>query len=159
MTAHGGTVRALFWVLVFQGVSAVAGGAMLLAGGELRDESFPTEWLDATPFATWFWPGIILGVGLGVSAFALAYGLARRPAWGPLAVLSRATGHHWSWVGSIGLGTGLMAWIVTQLFLIPGTTWLQPLYFAVGAAIVALALTRGVRHRVSQPAAPPDLRH
>jgi membrane protein implicated in regulation of membrane protease activity len=149
-------VRALFCLLIFQALGAMLGGGMLMAQFGGGAEWFPAEWLDDIPFDSWLWPGLILGVGLGVSALALAYGLRRTPRWRVFAFIDRVTGHHWSWAGSVGLGIGLMAWIVVQRLLIPGTTWLQPFYFAVGAAITALALTPGVRrHLRHRPRAGP----
>jgi hypothetical protein len=122
--------RVLLAVLLFQGVSALLGGLMLFGQAAGAVAYFPDEWLTHIPFDNWFWPGVILGGGLGASALALAVGLWRRVPW--------------AWAGAVGLGIGLMAWIVVQRLLIPGTTWLQPFYFAVGAVIVALALTGGV---------------
>jgi uncharacterized protein len=120
------TRRILFGVLLFQGVSGVLGGGMLFAQATGAGSWFPDEWLRDIPFTTWFWPGMILGVGLGVSALVLAFGVRR--------------GRLWSLLGALGLGVGLMAWIVVQRQMIPGETWLQPFYFAVGAVIAGLAI-------------------
>jgi membrane protein implicated in regulation of membrane protease activity len=38
-------------------------------------------------------------------------------------------------------GAGLMAWIGVQWTLLTDRLWLQPLMFAIGAVIVALAVT------------------
>jgi hypothetical protein len=142
--------RALFGLLVFQGVTATAGGAAMVAGATevLRmpaEMGLPDEWLALIPFDTWVWPGVILGVGLGGGALVVAYGLARRPTWAWLGWVERATGHHWTWLGSLALGGGLIAWIGIQWALLPGTAWLQWLYLAVGAGIATTALTRPVR--------------
>lgn len=143
--------RSLVAVLVFQGLSGVLGGVMLVTQPTGDDAWFPAAWLDDIPFASWTWPALILGVGLGVSALVLAYGVRQHPRWSALAFVERATRHHWSWIGAVGLGVGLMAWIVVQRALIAGTTWLQPFYFAVGLAILALALTRDVRAALRSP--------
>lgn len=59
------------------------------------------------------------------------------------------TGHHWSWIGSVALGLGLVAWILAELWLLPDQLWaLQGLYLAVGAAIVGLACSPQVRARL-----------
>lgn len=137
--------RALFLVLAFQGLSGLLGGGMLFAQTVGAGAFFPDEWLGRIPFDSWLWPGVILGGGLGVNALVLAYGIRRLPRWRGLLFVERVTGQHWSWAGSLGLGVALMAWIVVQRLLIPGTTWLQPFYFSVGAAIAALTLTRSVR--------------
>jgi hypothetical protein len=141
-------VRALVVVLAFQGVSAGVGGAMLLAQHAGADAGFPDRWLAHIPFDSWLWPAAILGGGLGLSALILAFAVARRPR--PAGrLLARWPGRRWSWAGSLALGAGLMTWIVVQILLIPGWTWLQPLYLVVGAAIISLALSRSVRSWLS----------
>jgi hypothetical protein len=133
----------LFGLLVFQGLSALAGGAMLFAQTAGAEIGLPNEWLARIPFASWFWPGVILGGGLGASALVLAHGVRRRPRWLWTEPAVSWTGHHWSWAGSLGLGAGLMTWIVVQLIPLPGWSLLQPLYFSVGALIVAFTLSAG----------------
>jgi membrane protein implicated in regulation of membrane protease activity len=40
---------------------------------------------------------------------------------------------------AVAFGLGLVAWIVTQWVLVDAQLWLQPVIFAVGLAIVAVA--------------------
>jgi len=140
--------RWLIGLVAFQGVTGTAGGTAFLVAPESGAEWFPEEWLDRIPFDSFFWPGIILGVGLGVSALVIAYGLVRRPDWRMARSVERWTGHHWSWATSIGLGAGLTAWIVVELLLIPDISWLQPFYFTVGALIVGTSLAPSVREHL-----------
>lgn len=141
---------ALVALLVFDGVGAVGGGAFLLADTSGGAIGWDTSMLARTPFTTYLWPGVILGLGLGVAALVLAYGVWSRPALAWLAPLEGVTGHHWSWSGSLGLGAGLVAWIVVQLVLLDVRTPLQPLMAAVGLAIVATAATPSVRRYLAR---------
>ena len=132
--------RLLVGTVLFQGMTGLLGGLMLIAtpgrDGELL-------------------PGAILAGGLGVTALIIAWGLSRTPASDRLAPIERVTGHHGPWVAAIGLGTGLMAWIVVELVLLPEWSWLQPFYLAVGAVIVATAATPAVHGRLRRPGRQP----
>lgn len=152
---RSGAERSLIGLLVVQAVCATGGGAaMVYASAVGKDEWFPSAWLDHIPFDSLLWPGLILGIGLGVSAGAIGWGVLRRPRWGPFTALTRWTGQHWSWTGTLGLGTGLMAWIVVQRLVLPDISWLQPTFFTVGAALVVLALLPGVRRSLAIPPIP-----
>ncbi|MBY5163924.1 hypothetical protein [Salsipaludibacter albus] len=135
--------------MLFQGVTATAGGTML-AAGSLPAISVPgtitppDAFLDGLPFDTWLIPGLVLGIGLGVSALVISWGLVRRPAWQWLSPLERRTGQHWSWAASIVLGAGLLLWIMVQVTLIP-LSWLQLAYGGLGASILVLATRPSVR--------------
>lgn len=145
--------RVLAGTVLFQGVTGLVGGLLLMTTP--GDEEFlPEAYFDHIPFASWFWPGVILAGGLGITALLIAWGLLRTPTWDWAAPIERRTGHHWSWMAAIGLGIGLMAWIVVQLVLLPEWSWLQPLYLAVGAVIVTTALTPAVRGRLRHPGRP-----
>jgi hypothetical protein len=53
-----------------------------------------------------------------------------------LAALRRAAPHP---LWAVAFGLGLVGWIVTQWVLVDAQLWLQPVIFAVGLAIVAVA--------------------
>jgi hypothetical protein len=146
-------VVTLVALLVFHGLGAVGGGAFLVADPTGGAIGWDTSLLERTPFSTFLWPGLILGVGLGVSGLVLAVGVWSRPAWTPFAPLERLTGHHWAWAGSLGVGTGLVAWIVVQVLLIDARTPLQPLMAVVGLAIVATTASRPARRYLAAGAA------
>lgn len=122
-------------LLVFLGVSAVAGGVMLLV--DIRDASmFPVEWLDELPLVdSWLVPGLVLGLGFGVGSLVVAYGMLARP--GPLARLA--------WWATIALGVGQVAWIGLELVYLPGWSWLQVIYGATGLALALLPLLPSAR--------------
>jgi len=106
-------------------VSAV-GGAVGLVGGGVQ---FPLAWLAGTPFGSYTLPGLILGVVVGGSALIAALLVPRRH---PLGVLA-----------ALGAGLIQVGWIVGEVILV-GTTgnlmlFLQVAYFALGAALAALA--------------------
>lgn len=148
-TPRPASERWLIGLVLFQGITGTIGGLVLLINGS----GMPESWLAEIPFTSWFWPGIILGVGLGLAPLGIGYGLLRRASPGVLADAEVAVGYRWPWVGSVCLGIGLVAWIVVELLLIPEVHWLmQPLYLGVGAGIVGTAVRPRVRERWRVPA-------
>lgn len=96
-------------VLVFLGISALAGGiAMVLGMGAAP----PETWLDEIPaIDNWVLPGLVLGIGFGAGSLVAAYGMLRRPRFGWLGSVEQLTRHHWSWIATILIGPGHVDWI------------------------------------------------
>jgi len=135
-------------LLVFLGVSAVFGGIELTFGLSAT-HMFPADWLDRVPLIdSWVLPGLVLGIGFGIGSLVVAYGMLRRPRWGWLAPAELATGQHWSWAATIGLGLGQVVWILLELVYLPGVSSLQVVYGGVGAALVVLPALPSARHHL-----------
>jgi hypothetical protein len=130
------------------GVTATGGSLGLYFAGEP-----PYDWLEKTPFDTPLGPALILGIGFGLGSLVVLYGLLRRPQWPWLGWLERLTGHHWAWAGTIAIGLGQMAWIVTELFLLPEISWLQAVYGPLGLALAVGPLTTSARSSLATSAA------
>jgi hypothetical protein len=129
-------------VLVFLGVSAVAGGVAMVFG---IGAAPPREWLGRIPLInTWVIPGLVLGIGFGLGSLLAAYGMLRRPRWARLRPVERLTRRHWSWIVTILLGLGHIAWIVIELIYIP-LSGLQAVYGSVGVALLLLPVHPAVR--------------
>ena len=126
-------------LLGFLGVTATAGGgAFLLGPTEGEAAWFPSEWLDELPLVDSFvLPGLVLGVGFGLGSLGTLWGMLRRPHWAVLGWAERLTGMHWSWLATVALGVGHMAWIGLELAYLDFSA-LHAVYGAVG---VALAVT------------------
>lgn len=103
-------------------LNAFAGGYYGMSGAP----SVPVAWLDGTPFEDYVVPGLILFVAVGGSMSAAAL-------TGVFAGQRRA-----SLAGS-GAAVVLLGWIVVQVAMIGYVSFLQPLFFAIGLAIFALA--------------------
>lgn len=141
---RSGATWTLVGLLAFQGLGAISGGLTFLADASGASAGLDPGLLARTPFDSFLWPGALLALGLGAPALVLVHAVLRRPRLAPLDALERATGQHWSWAGTLLLGVALLSWITVQVLLIE-TSWLQPLMFAVGAALVGLPLTSRVR--------------
>jgi hypothetical protein len=58
----------------FVALSAIGGGVTMAAG----IDRFPPDWLHGSPFADYFWPGIILAVIVGLGSALAAWTVGRR---------------------------------------------------------------------------------
>ena len=103
--------RVLLVLLVVNALSAFGGMAGLVTNGVGMEPA----WLEGTPFATYLWPGILLGVAVGGTHLVAAVMVARRAPFAPLAAMVAAV--------------TLLGWIFTQVMLIEERFWLQWLYF------------------------------
>ena len=104
------------------GISALGGGVYALAGAK----SIPREWLRGSPFRSYLLPGLVLLVIVGGSML-VATGLL-------LAGRSAAR------LVSLEAGVVLLGWIAAQVTVVGYRSWLQPLFFAVGLAVVVLSV-------------------
>jgi hypothetical protein len=120
--------RALRLVLVallgFVGLGAVYGGIQMLVD-PYQPMGMTVRMIHRSPFDSFTMPGVLLLVLVGVAPLVLATASLGRTAANP------------GWAAAFGLG--LVAWIVTQWVLLEAQLWLQPVIFAVGLAIVAVA--------------------
>ncbi|MBB5642644.1 hypothetical protein [Cryobacterium roopkundense] len=116
MLSHTFVTRLLVSLLVFGAISAFAGAALgIVANGA----GVPLSYLAGTPFASFVVPGVILGVVVGGTQLASAIALlARRRAALILATIA---------------GFGMVIWVFAELAILTEYSWLQALYFALGA--------------------------
>lgn len=122
MTRTAASIRyALGLLLAFGALNAFAGGYYGLSGAP----DVPVEWLAGSPFETYFVPSLILfavvGGALGCAALAVLAGfrVARRSAF--------------------IAGTIVLVWIAVQVALLGYVSWMQPVTFIGGLAVLALA--------------------
>jgi hypothetical protein len=130
--------------------------ALLSLGGSFGGLSFladPTgsrlgadpSWLERTPVGDFLLPGLFLFGVYGIGAALLIGGLiSRRPAW-------YLWSYHWSWLGTIGMGAILVAWIVYELLIFDDRMILQPTLLAVGLAMIAIPLLPSMRRSYAVP--------
>lgn len=90
-------------------------------------------------------PGLVLGVGYGVGSIITTYGVIWRPQLSWMAWLERVTRHHWSWLATVLLGAGQVAWITLEVIYLPDLSWLQVVFGLLGLTLVLLARLPRVR--------------
>ena len=138
------TLWPLLFLLLFLGLGGLYGGIAMLSdatGGSLQ----LTEVLPLLPVPDYTLPGLFLLIVMGLAPLVLVHGLLTRPNWLWAETLSRWSGHHWAWTGTLGLGVTLAIWLVVQGLLI-GFRWpIQYITAVNGLLIVLLVLVAGVR--------------
>jgi hypothetical protein len=134
----------LILALIFLAFGGFYGGiAMLLdpSGRSLEMDKI----LPMLPVANFRLPGIFLLLVMGVTPLLLVYGFLARPRWHWAKAITRWSGYHWAWVGTLALGAVLCIWLILQGLLI-GFKWpIQYITAANGLLIILLALLPGVR--------------
>ena len=113
---------------VFLSIGALAGGLALMVGPRGEILPLPVSTLAGSPFDTYFVPGAILFVVLGLGPLGAAVlGWARRPI-APLAALTT--------------GVGLLIWLIVEIGIVGYSSDppLQPFYLVLGVTIVGAAL-------------------
>jgi len=104
-----------------------------------------TETLPLLPVSDYILPGVFLPVVLGLAPLLLIYGLLARPKWRWAERLSRWSGHHWAWIGTLGLGVTLAVWLIVEGLLI-GFEWaIQYITAGDGFLIILFVLVPVVR--------------
>lgn len=116
----------LLSILLFNGVTAVAGGIGLMTGAVAP----PPSYLQHAGFVRFYFPGVILMAIVGGSALLAA-----------LCVVKRVNGAFTSLVA----GVIMLAWIVGEIVSIRYFDWLQAVYLVTGAAVLWLAPRGGMQ--------------
>jgi hypothetical protein len=120
--SHPLAVRsALGALLAFGALNAFAGGCYGLSGAR----GVPTEWLQGSPFASYFVPSLILFAVVGGSFLGAAIAVFAR--WRVARLLA------------FGAGAVVLGWIAVQLVIIGYVSWMQPTTGVAGLLVLALA--------------------
>ncbi len=112
---------ALIAIQVLVMLNAFGGGFYGLNGAK----AIPRSWLDGSPFHSFLIPSLFLFVTIGGGMLVACIAWWRKSRIAP-------------WF-SLGMGVLLMLWIVVQVSIIGYVSWMQPVSFIAGAAIVTLA--------------------
>lgn len=127
------TRQLILFLELFIGVTALVGGAALVASPDGAALGFATEWLNGSPFSNYLVPGLFLAFGIGGEALATALLVYRRH---PIAPILSASS-----------GITLLVWICLQIFWIGYRHPLQPLYAILGLIVFQASLTLLMRQR------------
>jgi hypothetical protein len=128
ISRRGLVFYALAGALAVQGLSGVAGGIGLVTDPTGANVQIPIEWLQGSPFDSYWIPGWILLVVLGVGPLVAFGGLLRERPWARRA--------------SFAVGIALMVWIAVEIAVIGyhAQPPLQLVYGGLGIVIVGLAI-------------------
>ena len=133
----------LLFFLLFLALGGLYGGIAMLSdptGHSLQ----MTDILPLLPVSDYTLPGLFLFFVMGLAPLFLIYALLARPVWTGVQTLSRWSGHHWAWTGTLVLGATLALWLIVQGTLI-GFKWpIQYITAANGLLIILLQFHGGI---------------
>ncbi|MBF4560900.1 hypothetical protein ITJ43_01980 [Microbacterium sp. VKM Ac-2870] len=120
------SIRVLLQLVAgFNLLSACAGMVLLVfVGGD--SVGMPPEWLARTPFSTWAWPGLILGLVVGGAQV--------------LALIAQHRRLKLTWGLHAASGLVMMIWIFIELAMLLVWSPLHAIYFAAGLIQTVLAV-------------------
>lgn len=118
MTKENALNTALGFLQAFNGLSGLFGGYMLLNDTSGNSLHLNLEWLQETPFSSFFFPGLILFLFVGIGNILGAW--------------ITFTRKNSRFKYGLVFGLILMVWIISQVAWIGYKNFLQPLYFSSG---------------------------
>ncbi|MFD0863801.1 hypothetical protein ACFQ1M_16415 [Sungkyunkwania multivorans] len=127
-------------LLLFQAVSAIPSGAMLIYDPSGITIGFPRSILQDlqvnAPFTNFLIPGLFLMIFLGLLPLLIVYGLITKKNFKLMQTINLYKNYHWSWTFSYYLGILLVLWICMQLYFGIGFGMLHFWYALLGVLIV-----------------------
>jgi hypothetical protein len=111
---------------LFTAVGAIPVGVQLVTDTTGSTIGFPPGWIEATPFGSYLVPGLYLLLMNGVGMLVVA---------GLSVVRHRGA----PWLTAL-LGTGLVIWILVQLFAMPEFSYLQAIFGTIGIVLAGIGV-------------------
>lgn len=136
---------ALAVLLVVEGVSGIAGGAVFLLDTSGGIYGVPPNLLDSTPIGDYTLPGIWLIVAMGCYPIVVALALLREPNWRLIQPIERRFGIRWPWAATLLFGLGLLGWIVLELYYMGSGDLLHVVYGGIALLVIGLLFLPSVR--------------
>jgi hypothetical protein len=134
----------LIVLLIFQSVSALYGGILLIIDPTGALLKLPSDWLKSSIFPDFLIPGIILSFILGVfpgfAAFCIVF--KSKKAW--VKFLNIYPDKFPGWTYSLYSGLLLIIWITIQISIIGYGHIIQTIYACLGILIIILVMIPGV---------------
>jgi hypothetical protein len=135
----------LLAVMGFLSIGGFVGGVSFVVDRTGSGLGAQLSWLDETPVTDFLLPGLFLLVLYAIGSAILIVGLTWRFSPGPLGRLDRWLGYHWSWAGTLLVGSVLVGWILYEFTIIPNVIVLQPILIVVGILMVAISMLPSMR--------------
>jgi len=132
------TSYVLLSLILFQSISAIAGGWGLVSNPSGSNLGFSVNMLEHSPFPDFLIPGLFLIVVLGIFPAIISYGLIKKPKFKLAEKINAYRDYHWSWTFSYYLGILLVLWIDVEVFFLRETFILHFVYSVLGVLIIVL---------------------
>jgi hypothetical protein len=132
------TCYILMFLLLFQSITAIAGGWGLVSNPSGSNLGFSVTMLEHSPFPDFLIPGLFLLVALGIGPAVILYGLIRKPKFRLAEIINIYKNYHWSWTFSYYLGIVLVLWIDIQVYFLREASILHFVYSVLGVLIIVV---------------------
>jgi hypothetical protein len=139
----------LLLLLLFQGISGLYGGGMLVLDPTGNAMHMSVEVLRYTPFNNFLVPGLFLFLLLGVFPLFLSFSMLTSPRWEWLNIFNIYRDQYYVLTYALYTGIMLISWIHVQILLLGYQNILQTIYGFVGLLICIFALAPRVKHYYS----------
>jgi hypothetical protein len=126
-------------------------GIALMTDPSGEGVGLPSNVLDDLPVDDYLLVGIFLVVVYGILPMIVVYGLWSRPKWHWTDFLSRLTGEHWSWTGTLVLGMVQVLWIAAQSVYLGFGHVYQWIILLNGIGMIGLSMVPSVRRFLAVP--------
>ena len=128
----------LLFLIVFQVISAVPAGWVLISDPSGEKSGLPIKLLDQSPFDNFLIPGLFLFFILGLLPLQILYGLITKKELKIFQKLNIYKNCHWSLTYSYYLGLVLILWINMQLYFKIEFGLLHLIYAILGLLIIII---------------------
>ena len=132
------TCYILMFLVLFQSISAIAGGWGLVSEPSGSNLGFSVSMLEHSPFPDFLIPGLFLLVVLGICPAITLYGLIRKTKFRLAEMINIYKNYHWSWAFSYYLGITLVLWIDIQVYFLREISILHFIYSVLGVLIIVV---------------------
>jgi len=136
----------LLFLLGFLGFGAIGGGGALIISptGELL--GMPLSMIEKSPFSSFFVPGFILFLVLGLVPIVLIIALLKKPESKLAERINFFKDMHWSWTYSIYIAFVLIIWIQIEMAFLSSVHWVHTFYMFFAVVIIFTAILPQVRN-------------
>ena len=141
----------LLTLLMFQAISGLGGGLVLMIKPDGGLIQMPTSILHGSAFHNFLIPGIILFLILGVFPVFTFSILIARPKWKFLKWVNIYNDRFVGWSFSLFTGFGLIIWMEVEAVVIGYGAFIQVMYSTVGLLILVFTLMPGVMKYFTLP--------
>jgi len=136
----------LIILLLFLGLGAIGGGALLIVSPKGKLIGMPLRMLKNSHFDSFLIQGVILFTLLGLAPCLLVVALVKKPKSSLAEKFNFCGDMHWAWTYSIYLSFVLIIWIQLEMVFIQAVSWLHTFYMFFSIVIILTALLPRVRN-------------
>ena len=129
----------LMFLLLFQAVSAIPSGLLMVFDPSGKTLGVPIEMLQESPFNNFLIPALFLLIILGIFPAIIVFALIKKTKSLLAEKINLHKNYHWSWTFSYYVGLLLVLWINMQQFFIKSYSVLHFVYSMLGVVIIFIA--------------------